>query len=141
MNAARLIRSRGASLIDVMLAVALTAITAVGLIASQLWITHEASAAALREHAGFLADAVAEAAHTSLMGDAPLRLWSARAASLLPHGEASISERGGAIFFGRVTWSAVNNLAAPGELIDKPDSCGDTGVPAGMACVAVAFAK
>jgi Tfp pilus assembly protein PilV len=61
MKSIRVSRSCGASLIEVMLAVALTAVTALGLIASQLWIAREARAAALREHAVFVADAVAEA--------------------------------------------------------------------------------
>lgn len=133
--------SRGASLIEVMIAVALTAITALGLIASQLWIAREARAAALREHAALLADAVVEASRAPIGGEAALRQWRTRAASLLPQGEASISERGGGISSARVIWSAVRNSRGQGELIDKPESCGDLAAPSGMACIAMAFAK
>lgn len=95
MSPARLRWLRGVSLIEVMLAVALMAITALGLIAAQLWIAREARAAALREHAVLVADAVTEASRAPAGGDAALRQWKARAASLLPQGEATISERGG----------------------------------------------
>jgi hypothetical protein len=40
-----------------------------------------------------------------------------------------------------VTWSAVAALRTPGEVIDKPESCGDLAVAAGLACVALAFVK
>lgn len=141
MSPVRLIRLRGVSLIEVMLAVALTAITALGLIAAQLWIAREARAAALREHAALVADAVAEASRAPGGNDVGLRQWKARAASLLPQGDASVSERGGGVSFARVTWSAASNLPPPAEFIDKPESCGDEALPAGMACVAMAFVQ
>ena len=76
MNAARVRGSRGASLIEVMLAVALTAVTALGLIATQLWIARDTRAAALRERAALLSDALAEAARAPAGGDTALRQWS-----------------------------------------------------------------
>ena len=141
MKTIRVEQSCGASLIEVMLAVALTAVTALGLIASQLWIAREAHAAASREHAAFVADAVAEASRAPTGGDVVLRQWSARAASLLPQGDASVSERGGGVSFARVTWSAAATLRTPGEIIDKPESCGDLALSANRSCVALAFAK
>lgn len=141
MKAARSRQTRGASLIEVMLAVALTAVTALGLIATQLWIARETRAAALREHAGLLADAVAESARAPTGVDAALQQWSARAASLLPQGEASTSERGGGVSFARVVWSAVTTMPVSEQVTVKPDSCGDLPVAAGSACFAVAFVK
>jgi Tfp pilus assembly protein PilV len=141
MKTKRTRQSCGASLIEVMLAVALTAVTALGLIASQLWIAREARAAALREHAVFVADAVAEALRAPIVSDSALRQWSARAASVLPKGDASTSEHGGGVSFARVTWSAVAILQTPGDVIDKPESCGDLTVAVGLACVALAFVK
>jgi Tfp pilus assembly protein PilV len=140
MKTIRVEQSCGASMIEVMLAVALTAVTALGLIASQLWIAREARAAASREHAAFVADAVAEASRAPTGGDVVLRQWSARAASLLPQGDASVSESGG-VSFARVTWSAAATLRTPGEIIDKPESCGDLALSANRSCVALAFAK
>jgi hypothetical protein len=45
----------GGTLIEVMLAVALTAITALGLIATQLWMARHANAMAARERTAFVA--------------------------------------------------------------------------------------
>jgi Tfp pilus assembly protein PilV len=141
MKASRTRQTRGASLIEVMLAVALTAVTALGLIATQLWIARETRAAALRERAALLADAVAESSRASTGGDAALRQWSARTASLLPQGEASTSERGDGVSFARVVWSAVTSMPLPERVTVKSDSCGDLPVAAGLTCVAVAFVK
>jgi Tfp pilus assembly protein PilV len=141
MNAEQARWSRGGSLIEVMLAVALTAVTALGLIATQLWIARETRAAALREHAALLSDAMAEAARAPADGDAALQQWSNRAASLLPHGDASISEHGGGVSFARVMWSAVAKTPAALQVPDKPDSCGDLPVAAGLSCSAVAFVR
>jgi Tfp pilus assembly protein PilV len=131
----------GASLIEVMLAVALTAVTALGLIATQLWITRETRAAALREQAAFLADAVAESSRALTGGDAALRQWSARAASLLPQAEASASERGDGVSFARVLWSAVRSLPVSEPVTASSGVCGDLPVATGSTCVAVAFVK
>ncbi|WP_144158270.1 hypothetical protein [Paraburkholderia sp. BCC1885] len=141
MRTIRLKRSRGTSMIEVLLAVALTAVTALGLIASQLWLAREARAAALREHAVLIADAVVEAMRAPTGGDIALRQWSARAASLLPKGDASSSEGGGGVSWARVTWSALTTTRGPSDAIDKPESCGDQTAPAGLACVALAFVK
>lgn len=136
----RLTRHRGSSLIEVMLAVALLAVTTLGLIAGQLWIAREARAMAMREHAAWIADAVVEAMREPAAGDAAIRQWSALAAALLPHGEASVRESGG-VSAARVTWAALRNLPRADDVIDKPESCGGADVPAGSSCVALAFAK
>jgi prepilin-type N-terminal cleavage/methylation domain-containing protein len=141
MSTLRLRRLRGVSLIEVMFAVALMGVTALGVIAAQLWIAREARAAALREHAVLVADAVAEAARAPVVGDVGLQQWKARAASLLPQGDATISESGGGVSFARVTWSAVSNLPASVVAVDKPASCGDAALPAGVACIAMAFVQ
>jgi Tfp pilus assembly protein PilV len=123
-----------------MLAVALMAVTALGLIAGQLWIAREARATALREHAAWIADSVAEAMREPSAGDAAIRQWNARATTLLPHGEASIAARGG-VSSALVTWTALRDMPRAADVIDKPESCGGADVPAGTSCVALAFAK
>jgi Tfp pilus assembly protein PilV len=141
--ARRLRKHRGSSLIEVMLAVALMAVTALGLIAGQLWTAREARAMAMREHAAWIADAVAEAMREPAAGDSAIRQWStlaARATALLPHGEASVGESSG-VYAARVTWTALRNTPRAGDVIDKPESCGGADVPAGASCVALAFAK
>ncbi|WP_233828349.1 type IV pilus modification PilV family protein [Paraburkholderia sp. ZP32-5] len=134
----------GSSLIEVMLAVALVAVTALGLIAAQVWIAREARAMAMRESAAWIADSVAEAMSVPSLGDAALNQLSAQAGVLLPHGEASIAESGG-VATARVTWAAVRDRpgsgSGSGDVIDKPERCGGVDTPAGSSCVALAFAK
>lgn len=136
----QLTKRRGSSLIEVMLAVALMAVTALGLIACQLWTAREARAMAMREHAAWVADAVAEAMYSPAAGESAIRQWSARAATLLPRGEASVGYSGG-VSAARVTWIALRDTPHADDLIDKPESCGGLGVPAASSCVALAFAK
>jgi len=132
----------GSSLIEVMLAVALVAVTALGLIAAQVWIAREARAMTMRESAAWIADSIAEAMSVPSLGDAALNQWSAQASVVLPRGEASIGESG-AVATARVTWTAVRDrpAAGSGDVIDKPESCGGVDAPAGSSCVALAFVK
>ncbi|MEA3087318.1 MAG: hypothetical protein QOC89_5015 [Paraburkholderia sp.] len=133
-------RHGGSSLIEVMLAVVLMAVTALGLIAGQLWTAREAHAMAMREHAAWIADSVAEAMREPSAADAAIRQWSSRATALLPHGEAAVTERGG-VSTASVTWTALRDMPRADDVIDKPESCGGADVPTGASCVALAFAK
>jgi Tfp pilus assembly protein PilV len=123
-----------------MLAVALMALTALGLIAGQLWTAREARAMSMREHAAWIADSVAEAMCAPSTSDSAIRQWSARATALLPHGEASVGESGG-VSAARVTWASLRDMPRADDVIDKPESCGGADVAAGSSCVALAFAK
>lgn len=138
--ATRSTRHRGSSLIEVMLAVALMAVTALGLIAGQLWTAREARAMAMREHAAWIADSVAEAMREPSVGDSAIRQWSTRAAALLPHGEASVRENGG-VSAARVTWMTLRDTPRADDVIDKPESCGGGDVPTGSSCIVLAFAR
>jgi Tfp pilus assembly protein PilV len=133
-------KCRGSSLIEVMLAVALMAVTALGLIAGQLWTAREARAMSMREHAAWIADSVAEAMSAPFAGDSAIRQWGARATVLLPHGEASVGDNGG-VSAARVTWTSLRDMPHSDDVIDKPASCGGADLPAGSSCVALAFAK
>lgn len=130
----------GNSLIEVMLAVALMAVTALALIAGQLWSAREARAMAMRERAVWIADSMAEAARTPAALEAAIRQWNVGATTLLPHGEASVVDSGG-VATARVTWTSVSDMPGANEGIDKPESCGGVDIPAGTSCVALAFAK
>jgi Tfp pilus assembly protein PilV len=130
----------GSSLIEVMLAVALVAMSALGLIAAQVWTVREARSLALRENAGWMADSIAEAMRVPSMGGAALNRWSARASLLLPHGDASIGESG-AVAVARVTWAAVQDRPVASGVIDQPEPCGGVDAPTGSSCVALAFTK
>ncbi|MDE1183415.1 MAG: hypothetical protein PW947_23645 [Paraburkholderia sp.] len=114
------------------------ATTALGLIAVELWTAREARAASLRERALFVADALVEISRAPSRDDAAYRLWASRASTMLPSGEAALDARGSGASVARVTWAVSHNLP-PGDVIDKPESCGDVSVPAGSGCVALAF--
>jgi Tfp pilus assembly protein PilV len=131
----------GSSLIEVMLAVALMAVTALGLIAVQLWTAREARALAMREQAVLIADSTVESMHAPSADDTLGRQWAVRAAASLPKGDVSVSDTGGAVSTARVTWTALRNLPHSGDVIDKPESCGGVDVPSGAACVALAFTR
>jgi Tfp pilus assembly protein PilV len=131
----------GGTLVEVMLAVALTAVTALGLISTQLWIAQHANATATRERAVFVADSVVEAMRAPSANGFDVRQWQARVAGILPKGEASVSGQGAEAASARVTWAAPRETGATGELIDMPESCGGVAVPSGTSCTAIAFAK
>ncbi len=140
----RLVSQRGQSLLEVLVAVTVTAVTVLGLIAVQLSIARDARARSYREQAALVADAIAEAARAPNRNDAAISQWRTRAASLLPQGDAGTS--GGAdLSFARATWAwrdSVPGIAAhPGDMIDMPASCGDADVPQGVQCVAMAFSR
>ncbi|MEM5438291.1 type IV pilus modification PilV family protein [Paraburkholderia diazotrophica] len=136
---------RGQTLIEVLIAVALTAVTVLGLIAVQLSIARDSRATSYREQAALIADAIAEAARApSASESAPaLSEWKARAASILPKGDAAVS--GADLSFARATWAAqltlARNATGSGDVIDIPASCGDVDVPQGRECIVVAFSR
>ena len=131
----------GTTLLEVLMAVVLTAVAALGLIAAQLWIMRDARATALREHAALFADAIVESTLGPATNNAALAQWKARAASVLPHGEALAVESGAGASVARVTWVGPANGSASGELIDMPVPCGEIAVREGASCIALAFAK
>lgn len=134
-------RAHGESLIEVMLAVVLTAVTALGLIATQLWMTRDARATSTREHAVLVADALVEAMQGVSASGAALAQWRARAGHLLPQGEASVGGSSDRISVARVTWRTLAGASRSGDVIDMPPPCGDVAVPAGTGCVVLAFAE
>jgi len=131
----------GGTLIEVMLAVALTAVTALGLIATQLWIVQHANATAARERAVFVADSLVEAMRAPSANGLDATQWQSRVAAILPKGEASVGGEGSGAASARVTWAAPRETGASGEIIDMPESCGGVTVPSGTSCTAIAFVK
>jgi len=138
MKRANISVSRGQTLIEVLIAVAVTAVTVLGLIAVQLAIAREARAVSYREQAALIADALAEAARAPSVNDAALAQWKSRAAALLPKGDVGLSASAGGLSQARVTWAM---QPGAGQVIDAPASCGDTVAPQGMQCIVVALAR
>ena len=128
---------RGQTLMEVLVAVAVTAVTVLGLIAVQLAIARDARGMSYRVQAALVADAIAEAALAPNANVAAANQWKTRAASLLPKGDAGIV--GSDPAYARATWAWQASL--PRDIIDAPVSCGDGDVPQGMQCVAIAFSR
>ncbi|CAM2191729.1 Tfp pilus assembly protein PilV [Paraburkholderia kururiensis] len=143
-NSARRALNRGTSLIEVMLAVALTAVSALGLMATQLWIARHGHDSELHERAALIADAVAESTHSSDASDAINRAaveqWKRRGADTAPGAAVSVLPSGNASV-AMVVWPAIRNASAAGQIIDPATECGAAPAPLGMACVAIAFAQ
>jgi Tfp pilus assembly protein PilV len=131
----------GGTLIEVMLAVALTAVTALGLIATQLWMARHANAMAVRERAAWVADSLVEAMHGPWASSFDPAQWQVRVASILPRGQASVIDQAAGVSSARVTWAALRETSGTGDVMDMPESCGGVTMPTGTSCIAIAFAK
>jgi type IV pilus assembly protein PilV len=125
-------------LIEVLVAVAVTAVTVLGLIAVQLAIARDARAMSYRAQAALAADAVAEAARAPNANEAAISQWKTRAAGLLPKGDAG-TNAGSGFSFARVAWAW--QASTPHDIDDAPASCGELDVPRGMQCVAIVFSR
>ena len=139
------VSQRGQSLLEVLVAVAVTAVTVLGLVAVQLSIARDARAISYRAQAALVADAIAEAARAPNPNDAAISQWRARAANLLPKGDAGTSGGGADLSFARATWAWRDNMprnaSNPGDMIDMPASCGDADAPQDVQCVVMAFSR
>jgi len=125
---------RGDSLIEVLIAVSLTAITALGIIGSQMWLARNERSLMARELATSIADSVAEGIRRDTDRDPVVTQWRTRAAALLPDGDVDVLDRGDGLRIAVVKWRA--QASSDGEAV-----CAEPGVGAKLACVTVAFAR
>lgn len=130
--------ARGSALLEVMLAVALVAVTALGLMAGQLAMAREARAMSMRDQAAWIADSLAEAISASA-GDLALGQWNARASALLGDGKAAIVQRAG-VDAALVTWTATRTMPPGIDHASQPN-CGTYNVPSGLSCIALAVSR
>jgi Tfp pilus assembly protein PilV len=134
MRAPSLIAQRGDSLIEVLIAMSLTAITALGIIAAQTSLARSERALLMRERATSIADSVAEGIRRETDRDPVVTLWRGRAASMLPDGDVTILERGDNLHVAVVKWRASENGSSTAPCLEPEAG-------AKLACVAVAFAR
>jgi type IV pilus assembly protein PilV len=124
-------KSEGDSLIEVMIALSITAIAALGLVATQTWLARSERALLTSERATLIADSVAEA----IQGDADrspvISQWRTRAASMLPQGDVAVLDQADGVRVAVVSWHAD----------EKADACPEPQAKANSACVALAFAR
>ena len=122
---------RGDSLIEVMIALSLTAVTALGAIGVQSTLARGERMALLRERATLIADSIAEGIRSDADRAAILSQWQARAVSMLPAGEVAVLDRADGVRVAAVSWRAE----------DRSDPCPEPQVSPLRSCIAEAFAR
>ena len=121
----------GDSLIEVMIALSLTAITALGLVAVQSALARGERLALLRERATLIADSVAESIRTDADRGDVLSQWQARAVAMLPDGDVAVLDGADGVRVATVSWHAD----------DRSDPCPEAQARPLASCVSVAFAR
>jgi Tfp pilus assembly protein PilV len=120
---------KGDSLIEVMIALSITAVTALGLVAVQGALARGERMALIRERATLIADSVAESIRSDADRAAIVPPWRARAADMLPDGEVAVTDRADGVRVAVVSWRAG----------DEP--CPEPQAGSSRSCIAVAFAR
>ncbi|WJF90845.1 hypothetical protein QS306_04050 [Paraburkholderia bonniea] len=120
MSRRRVAQCAGIALVEVMLAIVLMAVNAMGLIATQLWTVRETRAMLLREQAWFFADALAEAAHGVEAGTR-VQQWQGRAVDALPQARVRVTYSGGA-GTAQVSWASVRGVSARVPTLQTPSA-------------------
>ncbi|KND59659.1 hypothetical protein BVER_00498 [Candidatus Burkholderia verschuerenii] len=118
---------KGDSLIEVMIALSLTAITALGLIAVQSALARGERMALERARAVLIADSLAEGIRDEANRAAIVSQWRTRAAAMLPSGSIDVTDRADGVHVATVTWRAADD----GDACPEPHT----------ACIALAFAR
>lgn len=126
---------RGDSLIEVLIALALAAVTALGVIGAQMWLARNERSMMMRGAAVSIADSVAEGIRRDADRDPVVAQWRARAAAVLPDGGIDVLDRGNGVHVAVVKWRS------PAPAYGDEPACAEPGVGANLACVAVAFAR
>ncbi|WP_244847187.1 prepilin-type N-terminal cleavage/methylation domain-containing protein [Caballeronia sp. SL2Y3] len=121
----------GDSLIEVMIALALAAVTALGIVAVQSALARGERLALLRERATLIADSVAEGIRSDADRAAVLSQWQATASSTLPDGDVAVLDRADGVRVATVSWRAD----------DRADPCPEPQAKPLASCIAVAFAR
>jgi type IV pilus assembly protein PilV len=121
----------GDSLVEVMIALSLMAVTALGLTGLQSALARGERTALLRERAALIADSIAEGVRGDADRAAIVPQWRARAAAMLPAGDVAVFDRADGVRVATVIWHAE----------DTSDPCPETQAPPRSSCVAVGFAR
>ncbi|WP_169742626.1 type IV pilus modification PilV family protein [Paraburkholderia ferrariae] len=138
-------RRRGATLLEVVLAMAVMAICVLGQLATQISLSRQAQAASARERAAFAADAIAEASLAPSPGAADQ--WKARVPAIVPQGAIALSGAGGdatVVTVATITWAATQSAASPDSAqsdVGDDSSCEAVSGARGRACFSMAFSK
>lgn len=130
--------TRGATLLEVALAMALMAICVLGLLGTHLALARHAQTARARERAAFAVDAIAETTISSTTGAA--EQWKAKVAAVVPKAVVALASAGGDVTVATVTWAAAQDEPARTDTA-LPATCNGTAVARGRECIALAFVR
>lgn len=131
----------GSSLLEVLIALTLLAVTMLGALAGQWWASGGERLAQQRAHAVAIAASVAEA----MRGPAPtapvLARWQARAAVSLPDADVFVSDEAQGLSQAIVRWAMPRSSEGGEAMLDQRAelACPRAAMRAGHACVAVPF--
>jgi Tfp pilus assembly protein PilV len=107
--------SRGSTLLEVVLAIALLATSGIGLVATQLSLSRHGQSAAMRAQAAFIVDAFAEMAIDASEHAGAAEQWKARTPVLIPGGVVSTSAAAADTSKSTVSWLAKSYGPASGS--------------------------
>jgi Tfp pilus assembly protein PilV len=128
---------RGATLLEVALAMAVMAVCVLGQLGTQITLARHAQAMGERERAAFAVDAIVEASQGGPAGAADQ--WKARMPSIVPQGTVAFASAGGDASIVTATWAATRYEPVRDSV--PLDACNGVPVAAGRACFALAFAQ
>jgi Tfp pilus assembly protein PilV len=134
-------KRQGGTLLEVLVAVALMAVSALGVISVQLSLARGETEVAMRERAALIADSMAEAARGTTSEAAALEQLRAQAASILPSGEVSVHEQSGGLALSVLKWAAWRrDSRVP---VNRPVVCGEVAAAASanQSCTSIAFVR
>ena len=127
-------RMRGSSLIEVLIALLLMAISTLGVLATQGSMARAEHAVAAREQAIWIADSVIEGLRGYADEAALLAQWRAYAVAVLPHPRILIHMRDARLATLVEHWTESN-----GHVSKRNTTCGETGKSG--SCVTLSFAR
>jgi Tfp pilus assembly protein PilV len=130
---------KGGSLLELLIALALVAVTMMGAIASQLLAVRIERSTAQRERALMVATSVVESMRDRRNGAYALPRWQAYAAAVLPGAEIAIVDRAPGVAFAVVSWVAPRS--ASWTSLSARDACPGESAGAELACAAVPFVR
>jgi Tfp pilus assembly protein PilV len=122
---------QGNSLIEVLIALSLTAVTALGIVAAQSAMARGQRMALERERAALIVDSVVEGIRRDADRASILAQWRARAAAMLPSGAIDVTDRADGVRVATVSWHSAGDA----------DPCPEPQALPHRACIAVAFAR
>lgn len=134
------VQLRGSTLLEVALAVAMMAVSGMGLVATQLSLSRHTQSTAIRGQAAFIADAFAEMAVEGGSGVGAGEQWKTRASVAIPGSIVSTDAGGGYASSSTVSWPAKRyGLASADAGALLP--CGVTPAAPYRECVSLLFAR